>query len=52
VNASGRIVAARITGSNTARQIVVDKLSREEVGGKALKAVLKICPEMALLTVE
>jgi len=35
-----------------ARQIVVDKQSHEKEGGKGLKAVSKICSEMALLTVE
>jgi hypothetical protein len=42
----------RITGSNTARQIVVDKVSPEKQERKVVEADLKICPEIALLTVE
>jgi len=42
----------RINGSNTVRQIVVDKQSQGIAVRKGLKVDLKICPEMAELTIE
>ena len=47
-----RIVCGRITGSNMDGQIVVDKQSRVQAARRGLKAILKICAEMASLTVE